>query len=252
MPRIGRKYYISSFLHIMVQGINKEYIFQKDYFKKLYLKLINENFNKEDIHLIAYVIMENHAHILINYNNIANVSDCMHTINQTFAQMYNKIKGRVGYVFRDRYKCEQIKDEAHLYNVLAYIHFNPYKAKLIKKLADYKYSSYKDYISGSINIKDAYIIFNTYEYKDIFMELHKEYFEKYVKDSLVEKTYIDVINEFKIKNKINSIRTITKENNLLISLVLELENKTDLKDKQIAEILKIGKNRIRNLKNKLK
>ena len=68
----------------------------------------------------------------------------------------------------------------------------------------------------------------------------------------VEKTYNDVINEFKLKNKIKSTRIITKENNLLINLILELENKTTLKDKQIAEVLGIGKNRIGDLKNKLK
>ena len=48
----------------------------------------------------------------------------------------------------------------------------------------------------------------------------------------------------KLKNKIKSTRIITKENNLLINLILELENKTTLKDKQIAEVLEIGKNRI--------
>jgi len=176
----------------------------------------------------------------------------MHKINQTFAQMYNKIEDRVGYVFRDRYKCEQIKDESHLYNVLAYIHFNPYKAKLIEKLADYKYSSYIDYIKGNIDKEKAYMIFNTYEYKEIFIKLHKEYFDKYLKSMTVEKTYNDVINEFKLKNKIKSTRIITKENNLLINLILELENKTTLKDKQIAEVLEIGKNRIGYLKNKLK
>ena len=252
MSRISRKYYISSFLHIMVQGINREYIFQKDYFKNLYIKLTNEKFDESNIHLIAFTIMENHAHFLISYEKIEDVSNCMHKINQTFAQMYNKIEDRVGYVFRDRYKCEQIKDESHLYNVLAYIHFNPYKAKLIEKLADYKYSSYIDYIKGNIDKEKAYMIFNTYEYKEIFIKLHKEYFDKYLKSMTVEKTYNDVINEFKLKNKIKSTRIITKENNLLIDLILELENKTTLNDKQIAEVLGIGKNRIGYLKNKLK
>lgn len=252
MPRTGRKNYISSFLHIMVQGINREYIFKKDVFKKLYVKLMNEEFQKFDINLLAYAIMENHTHILIKYTKIEDVSYCMHKINQTFAQIYNKSEDRVGYVFRDRYKCEQIIDEAHLYNVLAYIHFNPYKARLVEKLADYNYSSYKDYISGKIDREKVYIIFNAYEYKEIFKDLHKEYFDKYLKNVIIKKSYVDVIDEFKLKNKINSINIITKENNLLINLILELENNTDLNDKQISELLGIGKNRISCLKKKLK
>lgn len=252
MSRISRKNYLSSFLHIMVQGINREYIFQKDYFKNLYINLTNEKFNENNIYLLAFAIMENHAHLLIRYEKIEDVSNCMHEINQTFAQMYNKVENRVGYVFRDRYKCEQIKDESHLYNVLAYIHFNPYKAKLIEKLADYKYSSYVDYIKGNIEKEKVYMVFNTYEYKEIFIELHKEYFNKYLKNVTIKKTYNDVINEFKLKNKIESTKIITKENNLLINLIFELENKTNLNDKQIAEVLGIGKNRIGYLKNKLK
>ena len=96
------------------------------------------------------------------------------------------------------------------------------------------------------------MVFNTYEYKEIFIELHKEYFDKYLKNVTIKKTYNDVINEFKLKNKIESTKIITKENNLLINLIFELENKTNLNDKQIAEVLGIGKNRIEYLKNKLK
>ena len=48
------------------------------------------------------------------------------------------------------------------------------------------------------------------------------------------------------------MQIISKENNLLINLIFELENNTNLNDKQIAEVLGIGKNRIGYLKNKLK
>ena len=47
---------------------------------------------------LSFTIMENHAHFLISYEKIEDVSNCMHKINQTFAQMYNKIEDRVGYV----------------------------------------------------------------------------------------------------------------------------------------------------------
>lgn len=251
MSRINRKYYISSFLHIMVQGINKEEIFKNDFYKNLYLKLINENIEESNLRILAYAIMSNHAHILLKYSKIENVSEFMHKVNQNFAQIYNKMENRVGYVFRGRYRCEQIKDEAHLYNVLAYIHFNPYKAKIANRLSDYKFSSYNDYINGNIEKEKIYMIFNTYDYKDIFKKLHKEYFNKYLEKEKNKRTYNEVIKEFKDKNKINSIELIVKENNLLIQLILELENNTNLNDKQITELLKIGKNRIAYLKNKL-
>lgn len=251
MPRVNRKYYISSFLHIMVQGINKEDIFKNDFYKNLYLKLINQNIDEYNLKIIAYVIMSNHTHILLSYSNIEDVSKFMHKINQSFAQMYNKSENRVGYVFRGRYRCEQIKDESHLYNVLVYIHYNPIKAKMVKNLSDYKYSSYNQYLNGNIEEEIIHMIFNEHDYKNFFNRLHEEYFDKYLKRKKPLKTYQEVIEEFKSKNKISATELIIKENNLLIQLILDLENSTNLNDKQISELLKIGKNRICNLKKRL-
>lgn len=251
MPRINRKDYISSFLHIMVQGINKEDIFKEDFYKELYIGLIDENIKQFDLNNSGYAIMDNHAHLLLNYLKIENVSKFMHKINQRFAQIYNMKEKRVGYVFRGRYRCEQIKDEAHLYNVLAYIHFNPVKANKVKYLIDYKFSSYSKYINGNIEKEIPYMIFKTYDYKTIFINLHKVYFEKYVKNYKKIKDYKDVIKEFKSKNKIVTTELIVKEKNLLFQLILELENSTNLNDKQISKILNIGKNRIRTLKSKI-
>ena len=252
MPRINRKYYTSSFLHIMVQGINKEDIFKNDLYKNLYIKLINETLEEFKLKILAYVIMSNHAHILLSYNNIDNISKFMHKINQFFAQMYNKNENRVGYVFRGRYRCEQIKDEDHLYNVIAYIHFNPIKANITNKLSEYKFSSYIQYIRGNVEKEKVYMIFNTYDYKILFLKLHQDYYENYLKKQRNKKSYEDVIREFKDRNKISSMKLILKEKNLLIHLILDLEDNTNLSDKQICEILKIGKNRITNLKKKLK
>ena len=42
MARGPRKHINMSFYHIMVQGINKEYIFNKDEDKRQYLKFINK------------------------------------------------------------------------------------------------------------------------------------------------------------------------------------------------------------------
>ena len=55
----------SSFFHVMVQGIRKEYIFSKEQYIRMYLKLLNEKRKELKIKVIAYCIMNNHAHLLI-------------------------------------------------------------------------------------------------------------------------------------------------------------------------------------------
>ena len=101
--RLSRKDYDASFFHVMVQGHNKEYIFEKDKNKKKYLKLMKEN--EKEIEILAYCIMGNHVHMLIHTSKIDDMSKFMHKINSEYAMYYNYIeKGRVGSVYRDRYK----------------------------------------------------------------------------------------------------------------------------------------------------
>ena len=248
MPRINRKYYTSSFLHVMVQGINKEEIFKKDFYKNFYIKLIQLYQKDFDIYVLAYTVMNNHTHILLYYNKIEDVSKFIGGINQKFAQIYNKNENRVGYVFRGRYKCEQIKDREYLYNVLPYIHFNPYKAGIVNKLIEYPFSSYPQYMNDKIDNHNGFILFDTYDYKDLFIKIHKEYFDKVMNKKL---TCEDIISEYKKRNKINTTAIILKENNMLIELICEIQEKIPITNKEIGEFLGIGKNRITKLKKKL-
>ncbi len=248
MPRLSRKYYTSSFLHIMVQGINKEEIFRTDFYKYLYIKFINTMQENLDIDVLAYTVMNNHTHILLHYDKIDDVSKFIGKINQKFAQVYNKSENRVGYVFRGRYKCEQITDREYLYNVLPYIHFNPYKAGIVDKLLDYKFSTYPSYLNEKMDREKGFILFNTYNYKDLFVELHKEYFNKILNKKI---TYEDIISDYIKRNKINTMELILKDKKLLLDLILEIQSKTRLTNKEISEFLGIGKNRITNLKKQI-
>ena len=139
----------SSFFHIMVQGINKERILNTDKNKEKYLKLIHKN--NEGVDIIAYCMMNNHAHILVKTENIEKMQNWMKKSNTGYAIYYNKSNARVGYVFRDRYKSQVIKNVKHLYTCVDYIHENPVKAGICNKKEDYVFSSYIDKYKGNQN-----------------------------------------------------------------------------------------------------
>lgn len=50
-------------------------------------------------------------------------------------------------MFQDRFKSEPVEDDSYFLMVLRYIHQNPVKAGICKRVEDYKYSSYKEYIT---------------------------------------------------------------------------------------------------------
>ena len=133
MPRIARKNLDCSYLHIIVQGINKEYIFNEESLKCLYKSILKKYLLESNICILAYCIMDNHIHILMHSNDIKEISKLMHKTNTSYAKAYNKYKKRVGYVFRDRFYSQMILSEQQLYNCIVYIHNNPVKANIVSQ-----------------------------------------------------------------------------------------------------------------------
>ena len=106
--RIARCYYTSKFFHVMVQGIRRERIFNENYLKEKFIDLSKEISNENNVSILAYCVMNNHAHILVYTEDVGNLSKMMHSLNMRYANKYNKLKHRCGYVFRNRYRCENI------------------------------------------------------------------------------------------------------------------------------------------------
>ena len=222
MSRINRKYYISSFLHIMVQGINKEEIFKTDFYKSLYIKLMKTMQSNFKIEILAYAIMNNHAHILIETDKINNLSKYMQRLNTIYAKYYNKKYSSVGYVFRDRYKSEGIYSEEHLYNCIKYIYDNPVKAGICKRPEEYLYSNYRRIDKQP---KENYV----------FMDIDedKAKCEKFIEEFLIENNIIlDDLKKDKIKLK---------------ELITILKTEYNISLRKISEKLRMGRETIRKI-----
>lgn len=148
MPRVARKYSNSDIRHIMVQGINKEYIFRDEFHINHYKNIILDKLISSNITILAYCIMNNHSHFLIHSEKTEYLSKFMQRINTSYSRFYNKYHNRVGYVFRDRFLSQNILNNRQMYNCLRYIHNNPVKAHIVNNLADYKFSSYNEFLGS--------------------------------------------------------------------------------------------------------
>lgn len=149
MSRLARKNLNTPYLHIMVQGINKEFIFPDNKCIETYLRLLNIYKRKYSITILAYCIMNNHAHILVYTKQIDALGKFMHNVNLVYSQFYNKQKNRCGVVFRNKYQSQPIYDIKHLFTCIKYIHMNPVKAAIVKRCEDYTYSSYNHYTNNT-------------------------------------------------------------------------------------------------------
>lgn len=191
MPRLARKLLRGEFFHITVKGINGDYIFQENIDKNEYLKLLKE---KSNIDILAYCIMDNHAHILIKTENVDEMSKYMKKVNTSYALYYNKKNMREGYVFKNRFFSQQIEDKKHLFSCIVYIHKNPVKANIVRNMESYKFSSYNDYFGinhrNLINNENIFKLFNNQDFNDNL----KKFKEYHLKDSLLEYEFDEEIN----------------------------------------------------------
>lgn len=156
MARKVRSYCAGGFYHVMVQGIDRQNIFLSEEYKNVYLKYLQEAKRHFSVKIIAYCIMDNHAHILLTTTERdEQISEFFHRVNGNYAQYYNRRSVRLGPVFRDRFRSEVITDEKYLYKCVAYIQNNPMKAGMVDNAEEYPYSSLSEYLNGA-KIIDTY------------------------------------------------------------------------------------------------
>lgn len=223
MPRLPRSYIKTSFFHVITQGINKSYIFEKAEDIKYYIKIMYHLTKEQKIKIIGYCIMNNHAHMLIETEEIKELSKYMQRLNTKYGKYYNKKYNRVGYVFRDRYRAEGIYTEEYLYNCLKYIYNNPVKAGICKKAEDYPYSNYKR-IDKELNENYAFI-----DVDDNDKDIGEEIIEKFLKENEME--LIDL--------KRNKRR--------LKELIIILKEQYNISLRKIAKEVHMGREKIRRL-----
>jgi putative DNA methylase len=100
------------------------------------LKWDNERYT-----LIAWVVMPNHVHILIELLGKHELSEIMHSIKSYTAHEANKILGRRGQFWFIESFDRYIRDARHYRNTVRYIENNPVKAGLCRSSTEWEFSS---------------------------------------------------------------------------------------------------------------
>jgi len=171
MPRQARKKSESGIYHIMLRGINQQQIFEdrEDYEK--FLDILKDCKGICEFKLFAYCLMGNHIHLLIQ-EGTESLEQVFKRLCGRFVYWYNVKYQRVGHLFQDRFKSEPVDSDEYFWTVLRYIHQNPTKAGLCKRVGNYSYSSYPEYFNESSLVDRDYVL--TLTTLDEFIGLNEE------------------------------------------------------------------------------
>jgi len=143
--------------HLYNRGNNKDVIF----FEAENYSYFLEQFKKHVLpfcEVFSYCLMPNHFHFFIRVNDKELFERGIKNFFISYSKAINKKYNRVGTLFQGRYKVSEINSNSYFTKIIIYIHQNPVVAGLVKRMEDYKYSSYYAYLADKqtvINKEEA-------------------------------------------------------------------------------------------------
>lgn len=152
------QFFENELFHIYNRGNNQQRIFFMPENYLFFLKKARQHIQPH-CDILAWCLMPNHFHFLVNSDNrtvqtktIAGternvLSEGIRNLLSSYSQAVNKQNGTTGSLFQQNTKAKSISKGSNLYDrtCFHYIHQNPMEAKLVSKMEDWEYSSFKDY-----------------------------------------------------------------------------------------------------------
>lgn len=260
MARVQRLYSSSGYYHIMLRGNERKNIFLDDEDRQKFIEIIRKKKTETNLLIYAYCLMDNHVHLVLR-DDENEISIIMKGIATSYAMFFNNKYGRVGHVFQDRFKSESIEDERYLLAVIRYVHNNPVKAYITQSPEQYRWSSYRCYISPYLTeqIVDSKHILGMIsenpikaiaEFKQFSIENNDleimEQDELSIRTLQEGKAYLE---QYLNKNLPGmDITEIKKDKRILKKVILDLRTNTDLSIVKIADLLGINRGRVERIK----
>lgn len=153
MPRYARVLSQTQIYHVMLRGNDRQKIFIDEDDKNRIIDILSDKKKSGAFYIYAFSVMDNHIHLIIKEGSDS-LSRAIKRIAISYAYYFNKKYKRIGHVFQDRYRSENIADDSYLLAAVRYVHQNPLKAG-ISSIDGYRWSSYGEYISGKVKVTDT-------------------------------------------------------------------------------------------------
>ena len=133
--------------HVTQRGNRREQTFFEDSDYALYRELLARSAERAGAQIWCYCLMPNHVHIIV-------VPADEDGLRRTFAETHRRYTGFInararwtGHLWQGRFGAVAM-DEEHLANAVRYVSFNPVRARLVARAADWPWSSVGAHMAG--------------------------------------------------------------------------------------------------------
>jgi putative transposase len=147
MPRTARLDLPGIAQHVIQRGNDRQPCFFQDSDRLLYLHELQEQSQRFGCRLHAYVLMDNHVHLLVTPLEAGAVGRMMQAIGRRYVRYVNDRLARSGTLWEGRYKACLVGDDRYALACYRYIELNPVRAAMVAAPGDYPWSSHRSNVS---------------------------------------------------------------------------------------------------------
>lgn len=132
--------------HVIQRGNNRQAIFMDNADREHFLQLLRDYARQHQVAVHAYVLMDNHVHLLLTPQTEQGVPGLMQALGRHYVRTFNQRHGRTGTLWEGRYRSTLIEAERYLMACMVYIDLNPVRAGMVMQAADFPWSSHGHYV----------------------------------------------------------------------------------------------------------
>lgn len=136
--------------HVYARGIEKRPIYLDDVDRKSFLDRIGKNLPKWGMRCLAWSLMPNHFHLLLQSDKGC-LPSFMHCLLTGYSMRFNERHQRVGHLFQNRYKSPIVCKDGYFRDVVRYIHLNPVRSEIVRSIRDleeYPWTGHRHLVRG--------------------------------------------------------------------------------------------------------
>jgi REP element-mobilizing transposase RayT len=127
--------------HVTARGNRQQAIYLDADDRETYLRLLGQVAELRRWLCLAYCLMDNHVHLLIETPE-GGLGRGMQLLHGLYAETFNKRHGRSGHLFQGRYGAVRIETEEQMLVTARYIARNPVEAGLCAEPDAWRWSSH--------------------------------------------------------------------------------------------------------------
>ncbi|HEX7981548.1 MAG TPA: transposase [Gemmatimonadaceae bacterium] len=151
MPRPLRFILPGHTLHVIQRGNNRTPCFVDDEDRERYLAALRHASDRARCAIHAYVLMSNHAHLLVTAADAFAPARMMQTLGRKYVRYFNERHGRTGTLWEGRYRSGLIDSERYFLHCSRYIEMNPVRAGIVNEPGAYRWSSFRSNAQGEFD-----------------------------------------------------------------------------------------------------